>query len=207
MKEIYKNLLQEEILNLNQKFNPDFKFKIGDKGFSFDDIYPDYKDKNIFWAKLFILNSENVQIGRITYKFENGKMIRFYIKQYKPLFYEYDKNDNIFYFLEFFFKNKQIPNFDQIVTAAKTIKEFYIAKHVIWRINNPYKSQEKISKSGKIWKTHRKKIQGRKIRVIIEKLVKWIIGEIQNPFPEFEDYIKSLNGKPNNSRDLFLYFY
>ena len=206
----YKKLLDQEIDNLNNKFNPfQFHFKLGDPGYSFNSIYPDSYSttSNIYWAKVFIVKDE-IQIGRITYRFENGNMERYYIKQYKPFDIDYDSNDNIFYYFKYYFANKPIPlDFNSFVKTANQIRIFVLAEKTIWRMNNPLMSKERVSANGKVWMTHRKKLQGMKIRTILDKLVDWDIKKNENPFPKFFDYIISLNEKPNNTADLFLHFY
>jgi len=203
----YRSLLQEELTNLNKVFNSRFSFKLGDPGYSFNNVYPDNVNMDVYWAKVFVLNDENVQIGRITYRFELGEMKSYYVKQYKPIQYEYDSNDDIFYMLKFYFAKQPMMDIKLIVNAARQIQIFEKAKVVIWRIQNPVKVQKKITKSGNVWRPHRKKIQGKNLRVIIDKLVDSIVNKTENPFVDFTKYLVSLGGKQSNTADMFLHLY
>ena len=168
--------LEKELSALNQTFQPlNVTFSMGDKGYSYDSIYPDAFKDYIHWAKVFIRLGD-VTIGRITYKFVHDEMRRYYIKQYKPFDYAYDDTDKIFYHLDYFFVHGHlIPNYDALEKESESIRDQDFAEKLAWRKDHPLKPDKKVTRNGKVFHTHRKKLVPRNIRGILGNLVRELI--------------------------------
>lgn len=172
-----QQLMNAEIEAANKIINP-FNFYL-DGG----NVYSD-KHKDTLWAKPVILK-DNVQIGRITYKFtgfgtkvgihpwvlwSDYTMERYYVKQYKPQDYPYDENDDVFYLLDYYFRTGlTLTNLHTIVQNTIQYCELDLAIKENWRELNPL--PEKYRTNGKRHRVHRKKLTGRNPRHVISEMV------------------------------------
>ena len=127
---------------------------------------------NDIWTRAFVLNGDDVTIGRLTFRCNKLFSIKCYKRNYIS---EIDSTDEIFLRLCKYLKQKvliSLKTYNLLVKKATEIQKQDIATKLAWRKTHPLKQCD-----GKPEK-HRRRITGRNVRFILSELItQWRPGQ------------------------------
>lgn len=112
------------------------------------------------WERMFVINSKNIQIGRVALYKNEIYSINNYKRDYMNTL---DETDFIFLRLSKYLKDRTIIsniNYTKLINKAINLQKEDLEKKLKWRKNNPVSSA----------KQHRKRIEGKNIRNILSQL-------------------------------------